>query len=392
MTRLLAGLLTLLVVPISNAAAQRGGFVVTLGNDTLHVESFARTADRITGTIVTRSPFTRVARYDLRFENGRPSRYEVRTVRGDGSPDPSSSANANLTFGGDSLTREVLTADGQTSTQRVSSPTLVLPGPALPYVGVSYLMYELAFAEARTRQQAPGESTVRFITMSPRQLQSSPTRVWFVGADSVELDYFGVARSGYKLDTSGRLIRADWTGTTYRYRITRVNEVDVDRIAADWSARDRAGTSMGALSPRDTARANLGAVSMTVEYSRPSRRGRNIWGDVIPWGRVWRLGADVATHVHFSGDVRIGETEIPAGRYTMWMLPVESGETQLIVSKAVNVFGTQYNPAHDLVRIPMRRDVEADADRQERLTIDVAGGRLRVRWGDLAWSVSVQPR
>jgi hypothetical protein len=381
-----------LAAPVATSTAQSGGYVATLGSDTLHVESFTRTADRISGTIVTRSPLTRVARYELRFENGKPSRYELRTARGDGSPDPGTGANANLLLTGDSLTREITAADGQVSMQRIHAPSLTLPGPSLPYVGVSYLMYELAFADARTRQQTAGESTVRFITMNPRQVQSSPTRVWFIGADSVEMDYFGVARSGYKLDASGGLVRADWTGTTYRYRITRVSQVDVERIAAEWSAKDRAGTSMGALSPRDTSRASLGATTISVEYSRPSRRGRTIWGDVVPWGRVWRLGADVATHVQFSGDVRIGDADVAAGRYTLWMLPVESGESQLIVSKAVNVFGTQYNPANDLVRIPLRRDNEPSASRQERLTIDVSDGRLRVRWSDISWSVPIQSR
>jgi hypothetical protein len=381
-----------LAVPLSASAAQSGGYVATLGSDTLHVESFTRTGDLISGTIVTRSPLTRVARYELRFENGKPSRYELRTTRGDGSPDPGSGANANLILTGDSITREVIGADGQTTSQKIHAPSLTLPGPSLPYVGVSYLMYEFAFADARTRQQPAGESTVRFITMNPRQVQSFPTRVWFIGTDSVEMDYFGVARSGYRLDASGGLARADWTGTTYRYRITRVNQVDVERIAVAWSAKDRAGTSMGALSPRDTSRASIGATSIAIEYSRPSQRGRTIWGDVVPWGRVWRLGADVATHVQFSGDVRLGEADIPAGRYTMWMLPVESGESQLIVSRAVNIFGTQYSPANDLVRIPMRRDVEPSDSRQERLTIDVVAGRLRVRWSDVIWSVPLQPR
>ena len=380
-----------LVAPLA-ASAQSGGYVVTLGSDTLHVETFSRTANRISGTIVTRSPLTRIARYTLQLENGKPSRYELRTTRGDGTPDPGSGANANLIFGGDSLTREVIAADGQTSTQKINAPALTMPGPGLPYVGVSYLMYELALADARTRQQPPGESTVRFITMSPRQVQSFPTRVWFIGADSVEMDYFGVARSGYKLDAAGTLLRADWTGTTYRYRITRVDDVDVERVASAWSAKDRAGTAMGALSPRDTSRANVGNVAVVLDYSRPSQRGRNIWGDVVPWGRVWRLGADFATHVQFSGDVRIGDAEIPGGRYTLWMLPVESGESQLIVSKSVNVFGTQYNPANDLVRIPMRRELEPPASRQERFTIDVADGQLRVRWSDLVWSVPVQAR
>jgi hypothetical protein len=372
------------------AAAQSGGFVVTLGKDTLHAERFTRTASAIEGMIVTRSPVTAIARYRLDLDaNGRPTRYEVRTNRADGTPVRTPGANAWMTLAGDTLLRETMGAE-KPDTQRIPAPSLVMPGPSLPYVGVSYLMYELAFADAKKRADAKNESSMRLITMNPRQVSTFPTKVWFIGNDSAELDYFGVTRSGWKFATDGSLTRADWTNTTYRYRIVRTGVIDVESIAQGWNNADKAGAAMGALSPRDTARGSTGSVNVLVDYARPSKRGRTIWGDVVPHGKVWRLGADFATHVVFSGDVTLGEAAIPAGTYTLWMLPAADGTAQLIVNKQVRIFGTNYNPGNDLVRIPLRR--ESARAPVERLTIEIADGRFWIRWDEVAWSAPVTPR
>jgi hypothetical protein len=372
------------------ATAQSGGFVVTLGKDTLHAERFTRTASAIEGMIVTRSPVTAIARYRLDLDaNGRPTRYEVRTNRADGTPVRTPGANAWMTLAGDTLLRETMGAE-KPDTQRIPAPSLVLPGPSLPYVGVSYLMYELAFADAKKRADAKNESSMRLITMNPRQVSTFPTKVWFVGNDSAELDYFGVTKSGWKFGADGSLTRADWTNTTYRYRIVRTAAIDVEAIARGWDIADKAGAAMGALSPRDTARGVAGSVNVLVDYARPSKRGRTIWGDVVPHGKVWRLGADFATHLVFSGDVKLGDAEIPAGTYTLWMLPAADGTAQLIVNKQVRIFGTNYNPGNDLVRIPLRR--ESARAPVERLTIEIADGRFWIRWDDVAWSLAVTPR
>jgi hypothetical protein len=181
------------------------------------------------------------------------------------------------------------------------------------------------------------------------------------------------------------LTRADWTGTTYRYRVDRLPDVDLEPIARAWSAAELASRGFGALSPRDSTRATLGTAHLTIDYSRPAVRGRQIWGAVVPWNAVWRLGADMATHFSTDADLTIGGTAIPAGRYTLWMMPSES-DPRLIVSRAVNVFGTQYDPSKDLARIPLTR---RSADQAERLTLSVGDGALVIHWADVAWSVPV---
>jgi hypothetical protein len=93
----------------------------------------------------------------------------------------------------------------------------------------------------------------------------------------------------------------------------------------------------------------------------------------------------MATHFTTDVDLTIGGTTVPAGRYTLWMMPSES-DPRLIVSRAVNVFGTQYDPTKDLARIPLAR---RSAEQAERLTLSVGDGALAIHWADVVWSVPV---
>jgi hypothetical protein len=94
----------------------------------------------------------------------------------------------------------------------------------------------------------------------------------------------------------------------------------------------------------------------------------------------------MATHFETSADLRLGASVVPAGRYTLWMLPTEEG-AQLIVSRLVDVFGTQYAPARDLTRIAMvRHRLEREV---ERLSISVRDGQLIIAWGDAGYAVGL---
>lgn len=372
----------------SPLAAQSGAFIARLGSDTVQIEHFTRTADRLEGMVATRVPTTRLARWDAELTaQGTLRRYRIEFSEGDGRPVASGVHRAEYAWEGDSVTRR-LTIGDSTVVHRIAAPPGAVPGPSLPYLGVSYLMYELGLAAARTvPPDSSGARRMSQIVSIPGLARASAVRVWFVAPDSAEMDYFGVARSGWRLAADGSLLRADWTGTTYRYRIERVASIDVEGIARAWVAADRRGEAMGVLSPRDTVRAPMGGGEVVIDYSRPSRRGREIWGAVVPWDQVWRLGADMATHIVLPSAVVLGGVMIPAGRYTLWMVPRADGSADLVVNRRVNIFGTNYRPAEDLARIPLERRIVSP--QVERLTLDIQNNRLSIRWGDVEWSAVV---
>jgi hypothetical protein len=372
----------LALLPLA-ARAQTGSFVATLGRDTMHLERFTRRGTVLEGTVVSRVPQTRVLKYQMSYDaDGNVTRYEMHTTDAAGNAIRTNGAAGSLAYDGDTIVRRTIDK-GEDTEQRIPAPRGAFPSPGLPYIGVSYLMYEQAFAATRRTLSSTGDTSIYLLTMLAGQRQPQRARVWLVGADSAELDYFGVARSGYKFDDAGRLIRADWRGTTYRYVVSRGADIDIDAYIKRWADDDKRGVGVGALSPRDTTRATVGDASIVIEYSRPAQRGRNVWGDVVQPEKVWRLGADMATHFSTSTDLTFDGIRVPAGRYTLWMAMDRDGTSSLIVNKRVNIFGTNYDPREDLLRIPLKRTTLSSP--VERLTLDIAGGALRISWGDAAW-------
>lgn len=141
-------------------------------------------------------------------------------------------------------------------------------------------------------------------------------------------------------------------------------------------------------SPRDTAEMRYGNDRIYVDYGRPYMRGRTIMGGLVPYGRVWRTGANAATTLVTPRDLRIGGTAVPAGTYTLYTLPGEN-EWQLIINRQTGQWGTEYDQAQDLARIPMQ--VERLAQPVEQFTIEFEPGsgnvfNLNLRWENTrAW-------
>ena len=375
-----------LLLSANIARAQTGGFVVALGRDTVQVESFSRKANRIEGTVAYRSPSARVVKYTLLLgPDGHATSYEQSIFAADGHKLEPNSSNATMLFKGDSVTRST-TRGTEPVTQQIAAP----PG-SVPLLGASlmipfaysYLTYELAFSEARAATPT-GEARWNLVPYLPSQAKPQPMRVWHISADSAEGDYFGVARSGFKFDAAGHLIRSNWTATTYKYLVTRVASIDVQSFAQRWAALDAAGSGLANYSPRDTARATVEGAAVWVDYSRPSMRGRVIWGGVVPWNQVWRLGENSATQLKTDADLVIGDTKLAAGIYSLWLLPGQE-QSLLIINKQAGQFGTQYDQRQDLIRLPLKRTKLAKP--VEQLTIALSDGLLRIDWAELSHSI-----
>jgi len=106
-------------------------------------------------------------------------------------------------------------------------------------------------------------------------------------------------------------------------------------------------------SPRGTASVTLKGKQITIDYGRPSVRGRKIMGGLVPYGQVWRTGANAATGLDSPVDLLIGDTAVPAGKYTLYTLPSE-GSWKLIINKQVGQWGTEYSQDQDLARVDMK--------------------------------------
>ena len=110
----------------------------------------------------------------------------------------------------------------------------------------------------------------------------------------------------------------------------------------------------------------------------------------MPYGEVWRLGANWATRLTLDFDVRFGELDVPRGEYTLFMLPRENGG-ELIVSRQTRQWGTDYDPAFDFGRTPIDRRPLEGTVRSLAVTLEpdlpaeeeaVPSGMLRITWGE----------
>ncbi len=107
------------------------------------------------------------------------------------------------------------------------------------------------------------------------------------------------------------------------------------------------------LSPAVTITTKLDGKTLTVHYNAPSVRGRKvIGGEVVPFGKVWRTGANPATTFITAANLKVGTLSVPAGTYTLYTLP-DAGTWMLIVNKQTGQWGTVYHQDQDLGRTPM---------------------------------------
>jgi len=135
-------------------------------------------------------------------------------------------------------------------------------------------------------------------------------------------------------------------------------------------------------SPHETTKATIDGAAISVTYGRPSVRGRKIMGALVPYGTVWRTGADEATTLTTDKAIQIGGTSVPAGTYTLYTLPGESA-WQLIVNKQTGQWGTEYDQKQDLARIPLKKNATAAPVEQLTISVDknpAGGGLLKIAW------------
>lgn len=109
-------------------------------------------------------------------------------------------------------------------------------------------------------------------------------------------------------------------------------------------------------SPAATVTQKIGFITITVEYSRPAVRGRKIFGDLVPYGRIWRVGANESTKITFDSDVKIMGDTLSRGTYALYAFP-EKGEWQIVFHKNISHWGDgrkKYNPDEDALRIRIK--------------------------------------
>ena len=146
-------------------------------------------------------------------------------------------------------------------------------------------------------------------------------------------------------------------------------------------------------SPHETVSVDLGGHKVTITYGRPYMKGRKIMGGLVPYGQVWRTGADEATTLQTDADLDINGLKVPAGKYALFTLPTANSWT-LIVNKTAKQWGAfSYKKGDDLGRAEMQVSKSGSPVEQFTITLTPAGSNaatLKMEWENTVASVPVK--
>ena len=383
-TRFALAALAALVLAGPAVADDSGNFVVRLGQDTTSVEHYSRTAERLEVQQVGRAPRVLRRHFTYDFADGAITRLAM-VVTPPGSTTPTQTLRAE--FGPDSMRMKIESGSDPVRNLNVALPkgTLVVASTS-PWAGYEGEIMKFVRGKSdslRTTMYFLGAATTDWLSLHK------------LGRDSVVI--FNGHQDLYhvRVDKKGHVLGVLPISGTAKFGVERVASLDLEAMAAAFAAREQAGAGLGMLSPRDTVNvANAGGASLWVDYGRPGKRGRVIFGNVVPFGEVWRTGANAATQFKTDKALDFGGTVVPAGFYTLWTIPSATG-WKLVVNSETGQWGTAHKTEKDLYTIGMKTSTLPQV--VERFTIGVEpnaqGGTLNLDWDTTRAAVDfkVQP-
>ena len=354
----------------SAVAADTGNFVVKLGQDTVSVEHYERSDAKLEIHQMGRAPRVLQRVYTFDFAHGLVTHASlVVTAPGGASP----LQTLDCVAGADSVRSKIVAGPATQSLSVPAAPGMLILAGQSPWAAYESQCMKLV-AGKRDSVTAPlyflGTNVVYHLAV--RKLGRDSAVIW-----NDHQDVYHAA-----LDKTGHIVGVTPISGTQKMSVQRVAALDVNAIAAAYAAREQAAGAMGLLSPRDTVRANVAGATLLVDYGRPGKRGRAIYGNIVPYDQVWRTGANAATQFRTDKALDFGNgVVVPAGFYTLWTLPSAAG-WKLIVNSQTGQWGTDHNPDKDLYTIPMK--VSALPDVVERFTITIVpapeGGVFNLDW------------
>ena len=376
---LAAGFALSLASPLS-AAEEHSGFVVTLGRDTTGIERVTRSATSLEVEQVTRAPRVLKRHYVYQLDKqGSIRDFSIVITAPGAAPGAPPVQQIDGKRTRDSVITEVRSG-ANVRTVRVAVPDDgVLVSASSPFPTYEQAMIRLARSKRdslRTMMWFIGSANADWISLHR------------LGRDSMSVLTYHEDQFHMHTDAAGRLLGALPIAGTGKYAAARVTNLDLEGITAAWVAAEKAAGAMGSLSVRDTVKATAGGAALWVDYGRPSKRGRVVYGGVVPYGELWRTGANAATQFRTDRALDFEGAVLQPGTYTLWTLPT-SGGWKLVVNSETGQWGTEHKPDKDMLKLDMK--VEALPEAVERFTISIEpvidGGELRLDWDTTRASV-----
>jgi hypothetical protein len=322
------------------AHAQRSSFVTTLGRDTLSFEQYSRVADTITGDWVTLYGGIMYHHYVIVLRgDGTVARYSLNLHRASGKAEGS----VTLQLDPDSITA---TSDGNAAPRRVAGHA------DAPLFANTIALLETIVTRARLLGR---DSVVMPVVavFAPEQRGRFP--IIFFAADSARI---GNPRAPLlaRVSASGRIEGLSARATTTRTETRRVPDFDLATLARHFRnvGDDVPILGVPSISPRDTVSARLDASTITIDYGRPSVRGRDVFAHGVLGDTVWRAGANAATQFTTTADLIVAGKRLAAGKYSLWIhVPPDNSSYDLVFNAQFGQWGTEHHFERDVLSVPL---------------------------------------
>lgn len=245
-------------------------------------------------------------------------------------------------------------------------------------LGTSFLFFLPVLTNYAPKKIGETVESDHYVLGQKRKFTITRTAAGILEMGSQVMGYFKIY-----LQPDGKLKMIDGIGTSWNVRGNVFNDLDLNAYIQKFVQREEVA-SLKPLNKQDSVLTTINGVDLRIDYSRPSKRGRVIFGEVVPWNRIWRTGANAPTKLALNKSIYFDGKELPAGLYSIFTLPAKD-EWTLIINKQTNIWGTDYDSTFDLLRIPMK--TEKLKEPLDMMTIDILHednkGILSISWDRL---------
>lgn len=156
-----------------------------------------------------------------------------------------------------------------------------------------------------------------------------------------------------------------------------------------------AGGQPGRRSQRGMVTQTINGTEISIRYFRPVLRGRTPFPDVVNWGRTWTPGADSATRIEIDGPLDVEGQALPAGRYSLWVVPQQNEAWTVIFNKQADAFHLSHDESQDALSVHIRPTTTATSVETLQLSfplVDADSAVLQLQWGTVALPIRLRAR
>ena len=386
----------ILLLSCNSSPAEHYGFLTQLGTDTVALESVTRQGNAVTSDEVDRFPRVRLRHTVIDLNPDGSIKHLVMDIHTPSEPPDQRERKVTV-----DVTTDKVHISKTDNTGTITRDFATNGGIVEAHVPQMYSLYELYFAAAMKHATAlkladgsPVQIRQFYIDREFDRFPLGRGSVTPLGGGKAEITHDWLSGTGEAtMDSNYHMLSYSGVRTTYKVEVIRLSSPpDIKSIAERFEAAETKKGTVKELSVRDTTRAQIGNAMFAVDYGRPLMRGRQLLGDVIPYDRVWRTGANAATQFTTSAPIKLAGMEVPAGTYTLWTAP-HTGGVDLIVNKQNGQWGTEYNGSLDLGTVRMTSETltaPVEAFTISIVPVDTKHGTLILEWGSFKWTAPIE--